>query len=157
MQNIKHLIIAPHPDDDIIGCSQIFLNNSLSDIVVIYVETPPNLDELPYRTKLALNNDLKHLTSDECWNLYNQALNIYVPDPFYDYHPWHRAIGGFGLYLSNCGYNVWFYTTRMNTPYVKEVPDPEKKKRTLDLLYPYKSDLWKYDARFYLFEGITKY
>jgi len=38
-----------------------------------------------------------------------------------------------------------------------EIPDSEEKKKALNECYPNKSDLWKFDWRYFLFEGYTNY
>ena len=42
----------------------------------------------------------------------------------------------------------------MNDSYIQEYPNPEEKKRILDLYYPSQKGLWESDAKFYLFETL---
>jgi hypothetical protein len=45
----------------------------------------------------------------------------------------------------------------MNAPYIHEVNLPDDKKYLLDQVYPDQKDLWKYDYKYFLFEGYCKW
>ena len=77
---------------------------------------------------------------------------FYFPGPD-ELHPAHRKQAAIGEALARQGLNVIFYTTNMNVKWIKEETFPDKKKEMLDKIYPSQSDLWKYDHKYFLFEG----
>ncbi len=89
-------------------------------------------------------------------NLLNKDSILYFPS-VEDVHPAHRKVAAQGEELARKGLNVIFYTTTMQTKWIHEVEFPEQKRRLLDEVYPSQSDLWKTDARYYLFEGRVKW
>ena len=151
----KHTIIAPHADDEIIGCFEILrLGDVLKVVFPIYNQAA--LKEAEKSSKLfGFETDV--FQSFEA--LATLAVNaqqvgglIFLPDPVYEHHPDHRKWGGVGRQL---GKNVIYYTTNMNAPYMYECKHTEQKKEALDACYPKKSDLWRYDHKYFLFEGYT--
>ena len=83
----------------------------------------------------------------------DMGTQFYFPDPTTELHPDHRKWGGIGEQLLRQGFDVTFYTTNMNAPYMREVGNPEAKKRLLDAVYPSQKSLWEYDHKYFLFEG----
>jgi len=160
----KHVIIAPHADDEIIGCYSILNSGEVNTVA------------FPFQNKLAFNEvafcqemfdfTVNGFTSfEEILNLAKRARMkkglIFFPDPTYELHPTHRIIGAMGERLVKVNHfdNVVFYTTNMNAPYVQEVSKKEvgNKHRTLNDCYPEKASLWKYDHKYFLFEGYCRY
>jgi hypothetical protein len=60
-------------------------------------------------------------------------------------------------FLREMKYNVIFYNVNMQAPYIFEVKNKDEKKKLLDDVYSSQSDLWKNDAKYYLFEGYCKW
>ena len=65
--------------------------------------------------------------------------------------------GAVGESLARQGLDIIFYTTNMNAPFMREVKDPEMKRVALNAVYHSQRDLWKYDHKYFLFEGYSKW
>jgi len=150
------IIIAPHSDDEIIGCFSI-LNNPDIRPVIIYTE------EMSKERQEEVKGIREHFTIKGqmfCQSIPPQFLNttttFYFPGPD-EIHPAHRTQAAIGEALARQGLNIIFYTTNMNVKWIKEEKNPEKKKALLNLIYQSQSDLWKYDHKYFLFCGFCKY
>jgi hypothetical protein len=145
------MIIAPHPDDEIIGCYS-FLDRA----ACICYCSPMGQKELYDRASIfgcetrSINEDSKILR--------NQAILLF-PDPYFETHPTHRQWGAIGEQILRRHRNlrVIFYSVNMQAPYIFEAPNPKKKRALLNTVYPEKSDLWKYDHKYFLFEGYCEW
>lgn len=144
------IIIAPHADDEIIGCYEL-LTKGLVEAVLF-----PN--ERAVEEALAMSDHfgvsiglLEHCDLD----VSNSVL--FFPDPTYETHPAHRNLGAMGEELLRRGQAVYFYSTNMSAPYIHEVSSAMTKRHCLDTLYPTKQDLWKYEHKYFLFEGYVKW
>jgi len=148
------VIIAPHPDDEIIGTYE-ELSNKDNHIVIIYGHTiEAERREEALSLKSYFSNIKAQLFQNTVPQPYLQKTNkFFFPDPIYETHPEHRQWGYFGEQLAREGFNVIFYSTIMTAPYIHKVKNPEKKKEALDKNYPSQMDLWKYDHKYFLFEG----
>lgn len=151
------IIVAPHPDDELIGCYKVLKDNS--SVVVIYGgETPSDRREEAKNLKKFFENVHVQLFQNSIPpDLINKENIFYFPDPTTEVHPLHRAYGFQGESIARAGFKVVFYTTMMNAPYIHEVEDPKDKKMYLESCYPSQSDLWKYENKYYLFEGYCKW
>lgn len=146
---MKYIIIAPHADDEIIGCYELL---SLGLVAKVLFPTTIAMEE---------GND-----SSEHFMFGRQILDEFVfsanytylfPDPTYELHPEHRKIGALGEQLLRVGQSVIFYSTNMNAPYIHEVRQPALKRKCLEELYPTKCTLWYYEHKYFLFEGYNKW
>lgn len=153
---MRYVIIAPHPDDEIIGCFGLI--HSSKDVVVWYPSAHsiqdsvgPNRVQSEYGAKILLGNGIEDFRN----NFYYPEVCLVAPDPYFETHPEHRYWGHEAetKFRRHDVGGLMTYSTRMNAPYIFEVSDPSAKKEALDYCYPEKSDLWKYDHRYFLFEG----
>lgn len=154
----KHVIVAPHADDELIGCFSLLDKRSVHTVVVpnqtAKKEMFPCQDM--YGFEIQIGDEL---------NIYNLAVfarelggNIFFPDPIHEYHHAHRFWGAQGEKVYRQGqHNVAFYTVNMMAPYVSDSYIPTRKKAKLDVCYPGKKDLWKYDHKYFLFEGYSQW
>jgi len=156
---ICHAIIAPHYDDEIIGCYGVLARARSSGlyVVVLYAgqscEMGGHLVEDLFGVttdKIRRTQDVLSVCSDT-----GVPVRLYAPDPYYEHHPEHKRWGQIAeqLFRDRQVQELVFYVTRMNAPYIFEVSKPQDKRSALDACYPEKSDLWRNDHRFFLFEG----
>ncbi len=62
-----------------------------------------------------------------------------------------------GEQLARNGFDVTFYNTLMNAPYIHECKNSDGKLALLNTVYPDQKSLWEYDHKYFLFEGYTKW
>lgn len=163
------IIIAPHPDDELIGCWEILKKKEKSPII-IYTE---EMNEIRKEETLSFK---KHFTVKA--QLFLKSIppmflkkenTFYFPDPIYETHPAHRTQGSIGESLARSGLDVIFYSTNMLAPYIHEITIPLKevfaqknrtinpKEEILNTIYPSQKDLWKHEKKYILFEGRCKW
>lgn len=150
---IETIIISPHFDDEIIGNFEI-LSNEIFKPVIIYMQQDEKRKEEALKLKNHFNNIKVQIFQKNIPSIFLNPSNLmYFPDPIYEIHPEHRKWGAIGEDLFRKGFNIVFYTTNMNAPYMHEVKNFNDKKDLLDKIYPSQKDLWKYDHKYFLFEG----
>ena len=148
-----NIILAPHGDDEIIGCYTVLKQHNVH---VVYLSELDFMVKPPWRTYRILWDELPHLL----YFLSQYKVNLYAPDFNFEFHPVHKAVGGIAYYYalrSESRTSLFLYSTNMNAPYIKEVSDYDKKRQMLDEYYYQKRDLWLYDHRYFLFEGQVQY
>jgi len=152
------VIIAPHPDDEIIGCYDILSNEFHNPIIVYTSEIAKERQEETRKLREVFPNiKIQMYCYNIPPNLLNNSNTFYFPHPTYELHPDHRMQGSIGENLARQGIDVIFYSTNMNAPFIHEVTTPNEKLRILNEIYPSQSDLWKYDHKYFLFEGRCKW
>jgi hypothetical protein len=154
----NHTIIAPHCDDEIIGCFEI-LNNKDNKVTIIYdANTEAKRREESMNLKKEFENVTFQVFHSSLPSMYIQKESIlYFPDPIYETHPLHRSWGIIGEQVARAGYNVVFYSTIMTAPYIHEVKESQTKEDMLNKIYPSQSQLWLYEKKYVLFEGRCKW
>lgn len=155
------IIIAPHHDDEIIGNFNILMQNNKK--VILYYNEMPSVE-----TKRRLIDQIPGGNRNTVFGIFpghnflpdnydERNSTFYFPDPIFETHPLHREIGHIGEMLWRNGVNVVFYSTNMQARYISELSHPDAKRDLLNLVYPEKSDLWKYEHKYFLFEGRCKW
>ena len=141
----KFIIIAPHADDEVIGCYAKLARYQVAKVLFpnkpALIEASDSSEHFKFGRQLIAD----HKYSDKYVYLF--------PDPIYETHPLHRELGSDGERLLRAGLPVIFYTTNMLAPYIHEVKEADKKRDSLYALYSYKSKLWEYEHKYFLFEG----
>ena len=151
------VIIAPHFDDEIIGNSEIILNPLIKPIIV-YMQDDEERKKEALKLKTFLSNIQVQLFQKSIPQVVLNRNNIlYFPDPIYEIHPEHRKFGAIGEDLLRQGFNVVFYSTNMNAPYIHEVSEFKQKRHLLEKVYPSQKNLWKFENKYFLFEGRCKW
>jgi len=163
MENIEkqklHLIISPHCDDEIIGCYEVIQREK--NVIILYSE-----DAEEGRRQEALTLRL------HCSNIKDQIFQnsipsvflskkentiFYYPDPIHENHPLHRSLGMVGETMFRSGFDIIFYSTLMNVPWMHEVKPRKTKEAILNEVYCSQKSLWKYEKKFILFEARHKW
>jgi len=148
------IIIAPHPDDEIIGCYE---NLQEANLIIYDGDTPANRrNEI-----LNLRNHFKQINQlflkSIPPNLLNTENKFLFPDPIYEIHPLHRSWGFVGEQYARMGLNIIFYNTTMTAPYIHEVKNINEKKGLLNEVYLSQRSLWRYEKKYILFEGYCQW
>lgn len=147
----NYVILAPHADDEIIGCFDVLSapNHRVSHVVY------PNYAALQEAREMAEMFGVELALTGDLIDVLKAGGTLFAPDPNYDYHPEHRRWGHTAERTAreNNDINVVWYNTNMNAPYIREVRRWKRKRDLLNKFYPAKSSLWEYDHRYYLFEG----
>lgn len=155
--NGETIIIAPHPDDEIIGCFEILTREDIEPIIIyttkIDIVRTRETHALPHYTNIKGQLYLYKVPQ----YLMQPENTFYFPDPIYEIHPAHRKWGAIGEDLLRKGLDVIFYTTNMTAPYIHEVQNPSEKARLLDRVYMSQKKMWEYEAKYFLFEGRCKW
>ncbi len=151
------IIISPHPDDEIIGAHKYLTKHNTRPIVIYSSDL--NAKRKQSALKLKDHVDVKlQLFQMSLPAPFMKLENKYLfPDPIYETHPVHRAWGIMGEQLARNGFDVVFYSTNMNAPYIHEVANPDQKRELLEKVYPDQKSLWEFDHKYFLFEGYTKW
>ena len=152
---METVIVAPHPDDEIIGCYQVLVKEN--PIIIYDGDTDP--ERRDETKKLREHADIKVQLFQKSIppNFLNAQTKIFVPDPIYEIHPLHRQWGSIGEEMARRGLNVIFYTTNMSAPYIHETVNMAAKEALLNTVYPSQADLWKYEKKYVLFEGYCQW
>jgi hypothetical protein len=154
-KNKIHVIVAPHADDEIIGNYSI-ISNPDNKCIIIYADyemTQKRQAEM-VSVKKKFDNIVAYMKARELPTQFlSDEYELHYPDPFHETHPHHRLIGNKGYDLFQQGYVINFYSVNMEAPYIYRTELSNKKKETLDELFPSQRSLWKNDAKYYLFEG----
>lgn len=152
---METVIIAPHPDDEIIGCHKYLIQTN--PIIIYDGDTSNDRREETQNLRKHVQVKIQMFQKSIPPNFINKDTVLYFPDPSYEIHPLHRKWGSIGESIARDGFNVIFYNTNMNAPYIHEVGNPSVKESLLNTIYPSQSDLWKYEKKYVLFEGYSQW
>lgn len=151
------IIIAPHPDDEIIGCFEVLMNPEINPIIIYSPLTDLSRQEEALNLKNYVGLKMQLFLNNVPTNLIDLSNTYYVPNPIYETHPSHRHYGNFGEVLLRNGHNVIFYSTEMNYHAKYECKTPHSKKHLLDSVYPSQKSLWENDHKYWLFSCYEKW
>lgn len=167
---MNSIILAPHPDDEIIGCYSVMKRHKTQggNLSVVMLRVGSVLREkesrifaqnfpfhICYRTLEGMRKLMKGMKNPN--GVVEQTI-IYAPDPIFETHPDHRAVGMIAEeLLREENKNVIFYSVNMRAPYVFPIQRSYDKEFLLSQAYPTQRKLWENDSRYFLFEGYTKW
>jgi hypothetical protein len=147
---MKYNIIAPHPDDEIIGCFQLLEKCFFNKIIYLPINDDLRETEVEKYCRI-FGWDYEIL--DDKYDLLklNKDETYFVPS-LLDHHPDHKFVN---IIMSD--FKRGFYTTDMNTEFVKTLSknEQEMKKILLNTYYPSQKSLWENDYKYFLFEGVV--
>lgn len=150
------IIVAPHADDEIIGCYEV-LTTSSRPIIIYSGDMDADRRDRVLNLKEFIDCKLQLFQMTVPQTFLSKENKYYLPDPHFEHHPKHREWGFLGETMARNGFDVIFYSTNMNAPYIHEVKYPDRKEKLLNDAYPDQSDLWKYEKKYVLFEGYCKW
>jgi len=154
---MNHVIVAPHPDDEIIGCYEV-LKREETIIIIYSPDVNANRRKEAMRLKEYIDGiKVQMFQSSIPMAMINKNHKFYFPDPIYETHPKHRELGMTGELYARSGIDVTFYSTIMNAPYIHESLEPTRKEYILNEVYASQRDMWKYEKKYVLFEGYCKW
>ena len=155
------VILTPHADDELVGCYSLIMNPEVTGVLLL-MGSEEALMEIESK-KDKLSNYFQKPFNASLYTKLNELEIVpeYVflaPDMEFETHPLHRMLGGI---LRQLEYNYqlpcYYYSVNMQAPYIKEVDDCIGKQNALNTFYPHKSALWKYEHKYFLFEGFVCY
>ncbi len=148
---METVIVAPHPDDEIIGCYKHLIEGN--PMIIYDGDTPSERREEAKKLRSHTQVKIQLYQKSIPPNFINNETTFYFPDPIYEVHPLHRQWGTIGESIARQGFTVIVYSVIMNAPYLHEVEISAGKESVLNTIYPSQSDLWKYEKKYVLFEG----
>jgi len=145
----KHIIIAPHADDEIIGCFEVLLSQKNVFVAFPNMETmeEARISENTFAFTPLLFKNIDFLNKTDSNIIYH------FPDPAFELHPLHKHFGSLGRSFGDAGLKIVYYSTNMNSPYIREVKSPNEKRNALNICYKEKTSLWEYEHKYFLFES----
>jgi len=148
---MKFTIIAPHPDDEIIGCFSLIKKNEIGKI--LYLNSEKERMSLARKFCKDFGIPCKFISENSLMSYKFSDKEIYLIPYIVDRHPLHRLVN---IIVSLKARNKGYYTTDMNSEFIHELKDSSQEKRQmLDKYYPDQKSLWDSDWKYFLFEGIV--
>ena len=155
----KLVIVEPHPDDSIIGCFNLLETGRVEEIIAIANDDHDREKEQD-NVANSYHVKLTRIHTDELLGVLSKlkpGTPVFVPDP-HENHPLHKFVTNSALVISTL--DVYFYSTQMDVYYIRESkalsPTGRFKEKRLNECYPSQADMWKYEHKYFLFEGYQK-
>lgn len=149
MSDRNGIVLAPHLDDEIIGCYSVL--DSVDQVIYFhddYRSVPGALPNLPYIVYEKYHpqtlNSIFHSNPEKV---------VYLPSK-YDYHPLHRKVRAIGMSWPG---KKMFYSVEMNTPWLEEEANPSGKRKLFQRLYPGELETISKSDKYFFFKSIAPY
>lgn len=147
-------ILAPHPDDEIIGCYRILKHKLIDTVFFLNCESEKRKQEAIKSSEYFHFTPVFNMEKVVKYFLNNKIDILYAPT-IKDYHPVHKYANE--LARQSKARKKVFYTIEKNTAFeVLNDLEIRDKEFLLNDIYPSQSLLWKYDKKYILFEGYTE-
>ena len=142
------LIVAPHADDELIGCYTVLRDHGpRTDVAVMYETTEARMAEAQHCARLFGHSLVPQTPLPPPKNY----KNVYVPS-IRDLHPAHKEVNRRWR-----TYATHYYSVDMGDfKTVLDAQNQQHKRCALDTAYPSQGALWQNDASYYLFESIRE-
>jgi hypothetical protein len=168
----EHIIVAPHADDELIGCGEILLH--AENVTVLLQEGMPNdarmketeavLQCILLNAQLGLKRVVERLSIQNyvksvCARRKPTTQVIWFPDPHYETHPEHKLFTDdlkqkILHNMAGCPVIFGLYSVRMNTPYLHKLDKGTcASKMILADHYVSQSEYFKQHNDSFFFEG----
>lgn len=154
------VVLAPHGDDEILGCYSILHE---VDHVVIFKDDyrTSNLAHDPqsfridaFRRSKATYHLYGGLSSSGLLDRLGSSDTLVIPSK-YDLHPLHRQVNRVGLAVFHP--KKLFYSVSMNVPWLEEEKDPVGKRQLFQELYPGEVETISKNDAYFLFKSIKPF
>ena len=152
------VIIAPHPDDELIGCFSLLENKQVS--MVVYFDS--ELARMMEAQKVCAHYGCVMQTLESRLGAFCDMLDdlsstgrwVFVPTP--EGHSLHNWVYYSALLTIPRG-RLGVYSVYMTDPFAQGLPQgvARQKKDKLNEFYPSQESLWKYDYKYWLREGLA--
>jgi len=155
----KVLIISPHNDDALIGCF-LYLTNRIKFFEISFNKSTnyiffgsEELEGERYEEAMRFAKDFNLIVADLEFNLITSEFDLVLAPSPESSHYYHKYFAYKSLDIK--AKHRIFYSTDMTEWWVRPLPNDlrELKKDLLDKYFVYEKDLWRYDGRYYIFEG----
>lgn len=144
---MRNVILAPHVDDEMIGCWSLFANGQVSYVVYFEDLTAERKEEAKHMQQIM---GVKHISFEGFDFIVEPDMMLYVPN-IADAHPSHKMVNHWAKKHNN---PKKYYSVDMNVPFVVlDDIDQKDKRGMLTLCYPSQSKLFEND-KYWLFESI---
>ena len=104
------VIVAPHPDDEVIGCYETLVKEK--PIIIYDGDTIPGRREETQKLRDHTDVKLQLFQKSVPTTFINKDTRLYFPDPIYEVHPLHRYWGSIGESIARQGFEVIFLPKR---------------------------------------------
>ena len=154
------LVISPHPDDEIIGLFEVLSKHHCDVLTFGKSDGDARIKEFLESAKFMGFTPFVFYDLEQMRRALVVSSNglvsplVFTPDPS-ERHPLHRLCTSLVESIFSQRYVV-YYTTDMTTDYVQVADHSDEKHKALDMMYPSQADMWKYEHKYWLFEGYRK-
>ena len=100
------VIVAPHADDELIGCYSVIKNAKHKPVIIYTEEVSPDRKQEVMKLKEHINVKGQMFLRSIPPTFLNKDTTLYFPDPIYEIHPAHRTQGVIGEALARQGLNI---------------------------------------------------
>lgn len=153
------LIVAPHPDDEVIGCWSVirdFMGSHSHDLVIACVNPESEERKREFMNVVKIIGCDGLIGLDEALSIAKDADVVFVPHPL-DNHPHHKWVTT-SFQMSGISGKLRYYSTEMNVWWaLKSLEDWKDKMRFLIEHYPSQKEEFMANRHWLHFEAITEH